>query len=414
MTKILFLHQNYPAQFGALGKYMAKQGWDVTFATAADGLDKNKVIVDQGVKIVGYRATRDASESTHRYLKLTESAILNGQGFARLGIKLRNGGYTPDIVVAHSGWGSGSFVKSVWPDTKYVQYLEWWYEHPARDSVHPPAEKNPEDAKAKIMARNLPFMLDWAYCDGMIMPTEFQAAGLPDHMRHNMILAHDGVDDEFFSPAKLDEFKLPKTTPPDDAQVLTYATRGMEPYRGFPQFMEALSKVQKTHPDFHAIIGGNDSVHYGPKLPKGDGWKGRMLKKFEFDETRMHFPGKLPFAQYRDLLRRSNGHVYLSVPFVLSWSMIESMATGCPMIVTDNTPIREALPESDLAKFVKFGDVDGLADAMRWALDNPKDAAKMAKKSRLKAQKDYGKSKLYPKKIAFFESIIAGKGWQHG
>lgn len=404
--KILFIHQNYPAQFGALGKYMAANGWEVMFATAANTIKQDEVKRDEGVKIVGYRAHREPHDNTHNYLKLTEQAILNGQGFARLGIKLRRSGFTPDVVMAHSGWGSGSLVKSIWPDTKYIQYLEWWYEHPARDNMFPEKEENIENTKAKILTKNLTFMLDWMSADGMVVPTEFQAAGVPDKVRHNMLVQHDGVDTDFFSPKPDVDLSFLKSAPPADVPVLTYATRGMEPYRGFPQFMEALSKLQKENSEFHCIIGGNDSIHYGPKLPKGDSWKKRMLEKFDFDMERTHFTGRLPFHQYRDVLRRSNGHVYLTVPFVLSWSMVESMAIGCPIITNDCPPTREALPTDDAATFVDFLDANTILDGMRWTLDNPQAAAAKGVLSRKLALENYAKSKLYPKKVEFIESFL--------
>ncbi len=409
MKKILFIHENYPAQFGALGRYMADNGWEVMFATAAQGVGKDEVKRDGKVKIVGYRAHRQPHESTHNYLQGTEKAILNGQGFARLAIKLRRSGFTPDVVMAHSGWGSGTFTKAVWPETKFIQYLEWWYEHPARDSMFPETEKNVENQKAKIFSRNLPFLLDWAYADGVIVPTEFQAAGVPEKMRHNFLVMHDGVDTEMFSPQPDVDLSFLETAPPKDAQVLTYATRGMEPYRGFPQFMQALSHLQKTHKDFHCIIGGTDTIHYGPKLPKGDTWKTRMLKEWDFDLDRIHFTGRLPYDKYRDVLRRSNGHVYLTVPFVLSWSLVESMAIGCPIITNDCAPTREALPTDESATFVDFQDANTVLEGMRWTLDNSEAAAAKGKVSRQLALDSYSKSALYPKKVEYINSILDQK-----
>jgi len=407
MKKILFIHENYPAQFGALAKYMADIGWEVMFATAAKGIEQDQVKRDGKIRIAGYRAHREPHSSTHNYLQGTEKAILNGQGFARLAIKLRNSGFSPDVVMAHSGWGSGTFTKAVWPEAKFIQYLEWWYEHPARDTMFTPSEKNVENQKARIFSRNLPFLLDWAYADGVIVPTKFQADGVPEKMRHNFLVMHDGVDTDMFSPPKGNvDLSFLDNPPPDDATVLTYATRGMEPYRGFPQFMQALSYLQKTHKDFHCIIGGTDTIHYGPKLKDGDTWKKRMLAQWDFDMDRIHFTGRLPYHQYRNVLQRSNGHVYLTVPFVLSWSLVESMAIGCPIITNDCAPTREALPTDDSAIFVDFQDAKSVLKGMTYALDNQKDAAQKGEVSRKLALANYSQADLYPKKVAYVESIL--------
>ena len=405
MPKILFVHENYPAQFGGLAGYLAAQGWDVTYATAKDAVPKDTFKTVNQVRLIGYRRHRDGSDKTHRYLHGSERAVLNGQGFARTAIKLQKSGYDPDIIVAHSGWGSGSFAKSIWPHAKFVQYLEWWYDYPPRDRVTPPNADDEFDERARATTRNLPFLLDWINADGIIMPTQYQAAGLPEKLRQNLLVLHDGVDTEFFSPAS-SPLTLPGSTPPADAPVLTYATRGMEPYRGFPQFMAAVSELQKARGDFHCIIGGEDSIHYGPRLPKGDGWKKRMLQKYEFDMTRLHFPGRLPLPGYRDVLRRSDGHIYLTIPFVLSWSMIEAMATACPLITNDCAPTREAVPDDSAAQFVNFTDPGSIMAGMEWALDNPARARAKGQAARARALDHYNAAKIYPQKRAYFERLL--------
>ncbi len=408
---ILFIHQNYPAQFGFLANYLAKKEWNVYFATGKDGFERGAQREIDGVKIIGFERHRERGEKTHRYVKELETAVLNAQGFANIGVKMRRSNINPDVVVAHSGWGSGSFCKAVWPDTKYIQYLEWWYEYPPRDQ--PNSVQDPKMAphkRADVIGRNLCFMMDFQSADAVWAPTYYQSENFPDYIKNNLRVAFDGVDTEFFAPQDLDrDFTFGDTTIGKDKLLLTYATRGMEPQRGFMQFMEALSKLQSKRKDFETVIAGEDNVHYSDKLPKGDSYRKRALDQFEYDHDRLHFVGRLPLPSYRDLLTRSNAHVYLSKPFVISWSYFESASAASPLIVSDGPNSREVLPSDDMAKYVDMNDVDALAQAMDDVLNNQQKAREMGQAARAYIVENYARKTLYPEHLAYFEAVAEGR-----
>lgn len=405
--KILFIHQNFPAQFQKIAVYLQSQGWDVLYATAHKAFDRKKITRLPGdIRGIGYAAPRPPAEAISRYLKPMETAVVNGQGFAQMAIKLRNSGYTPDLVVAHSGWGSGSFAKVVWPDAKFIQYLEWWYGFPARDVVEPVSEERADDRHANALCRNLPFLLDAQTSDAILVPTQFQSLDIPAMLRHRVKVLHDGCDCAFYAPGPVGPIDGLDGRVPDDAPIVTYATRGMEPMRGFPEFMAAISKVQETHPDMHAVIAGEDTIHYDAKLPEGDSYKKRALAAHRFDLDRLHFVGRLAPEQYRDLLRLSDCHAYLTRPFVLSWSAIEAMAVGCPLVVSDCDAVREALPKKAMARHVAHADVDALAEAIRWMLDNREAARAMGAAARARALSHYDAKVIYPQKEAYFRGVI--------
>lgn len=410
MPRILFIHQNFPGQFRGLITYLRDQGWDVMFASAAAQIARGEITrTGDGIRTIGFEAHRRPDKRVHHYLHATEQAILNGQGLARMAIRLRKAGYIPDIVVAHSGWGSGSFARTIWPEAKFVQYLEWWYRHPGPSAG--PAPDGQKDVlfeqRAKSQSLNLPFLLDIESADAVLMPTAWQARHIPGFVRRMTTILHDGVDCRFFQPGPRDPFPVPDgATIPPDVQVITYATRGMEPMRGFPQFMQALSLVQKTHPHVHAVIAGTDTIHYGDWLPKGETYKTRALAAWDFDHDRLHWTGKLPMPQYRNLLQRSDVHVYLTRPFVLSWSLTEAMATGCPLVVSDLAPLHEALPDDSMARFVDHDDIPALADAIRENLDAPAAARARGQAARERALQAYDSAILYPAHRDFFLQVL--------
>ncbi|MBL3564795.1 glycosyltransferase [Rhodovulum sulfidophilum] len=410
MPSVLFAHENFPAQFGGIAGYLVARGWNVVFATAAEAFPRDRLVrlPETGLRVMGYARHRDVVPATHRYLHGTERAVLNGQGLARAAIRLRRQGFAPDLVVAHSGWGSGSFARAVWPEARFVPYLEWWYNYPPVDMAAETGE-SAEDRHAAALCRNLPFLLDLQGADAILVPTAFQRDQLPDWLAARATVIHDGVDIDalIHPPPDMPPFTLDGL--PETAPLVTYATRGMEPMRGFPQFMADLAKLQAEDPRVHAVVAGEDSVHYGGRLPEGESWKARALAAHDFDMARLHFTGRLPPKRYRALLRRSDAHVYLTRPFVLSWSLLDAMAAACPLVVSDTAPVREAVPP-DAARFVDFETPGEIARGIDAVLAEPAASRAMGRRARDHAAAHYAQSVLHPRREAFFRAVIEGRG----
>lgn len=401
--KILFSHQNFPAQFGGFGAYLARTGCDVSFMTAAAN---SAPPVD--CRMFKMTPHREPTKGVHRFAVGLEKAMINAQAFANAAIIAREKGFVPDVVVAHSGWGSGTFAKSVWPDCKYVSYVEWYYCYPPIDSVLDNPKQNDEDGRAQALARNAPTLLDLSEADLVLCPTHFQASQFPERFRREIHVMHDGVDTQLHAPAEKPNLpgRLPKL--PDDAEIVTYATRGMEPHRGFPEFMRALEVLQKERPNLYAIIGGEDRVAYGPKLPKGESWKQIMLKELDLDQSRLVWTGLLPRAEYVQVLQSSHAHVYLTVPFVLSWSLIEAMSIGCPLVVSNTEPLREVCTSNVNCEMVEHRDVAQLAAAISRLLDDRKHAARLGRAARSKAINDYDARWIWPARRKLLMDLAAG------
>jgi glycosyltransferase involved in cell wall biosynthesis len=256
------------------------------------------------------------------------------------------------------------------------------------------------DDVLRLRTRNAPLLLEMAACDAAITATRFQHAQFPAMAADRLTVLHDGVDTDFFSPDPSSRFSLPGL--PDEAELVTYATRGMEPYRGFPQFMRALVRLQERRPAMHAVIAAEDRVIYGRRLPEGESWRRRMLAELpELDLSRIHFTGHLSYERYRALLRRSDAHVYLTVPFVLSWSAIEALSTGCLMIGSDTAPLREIIEPGSNGLLADFHDAHDLAARIEEALDMESEAKqRMRKAARATARARYSLKDLLPRQLA--------------
>lgn len=399
--RILFIHQNFPAQFGALGQWLAEQGDDVTFATAREDARPSS-----GYRLLRYRAHRQPANETHRYLAGTEKAVLNGQGFARAAIAARGEGYIPDLIVAHSGWGSGTFARAVWPEAPLIAYIEWYYRYPLIDRIGPPLppEREP-DERARLLTRNTPFLLDAVQAEAILCPTGFQAAQFPEPLRQRITVLHDGIDCVQNAPEPKARMVLPGLDLSDVAEVVTYATRSMEPHRGFPEFMRALARVQADRPGLHAVICGEDRVAYGTQLPEGESWKSRMLGELDLDPARVHFTGLLPRPAFRRLIQASSLHVYFTVPFVLSWSLIEAMSMAAPILASDTAPVREVLTDPATARLVDHTDIEAVAAAIEAALKGRADMRERGQRARQTALERYDSRTLYPAKAALFRQV---------
>ena len=399
--RVMFLHNNFPAQFGAIAHYLSRRGHEVTFGTRWKGTPPD------WLRLVRYEPHREVGRQQHPYLTFVESAVLNGQAFARVGWKMKDEGWSPDLVVAHSGWGPGLYVRDVWPEARLLVYFEWYYRSRGADvGFLAPATRDDEH---RIRTRNAVILLEHAACHWGLVPTAYQASRFPELARRKLTVQHDGVDTAWYAPRPGRRLTLPDLDLSHVEELVTYVARGMEPYRGFPQAMAAFAQVQRRRPRAHVVVVGEDRVAYGRRLPDGDSWRQRALRELALDRDRLHFTGRLPRNLYREVLLASSAHVYLTIPFVLSWSMIEAMSAGCLLIASDTDPVREVVRDGENGLLVDFFDTDALADRICEALDRPGDFAHLREAARRTAVEGYAAATLVPQRARLLEAVADGR-----
>ncbi len=393
---VLFVHDDFPAQFGGFAAWLAARGWEVGFATAAPAARAD------GIRILRYAPHRAPSPATHPYAQPMDRAALAAQAFVRAALAARRDGYRPDVVVAHSGPGAGMFARDVFPDAAYVPYLEWWYRFPGADVTFLGGAAPGVEAPMHERARNAPIAMDLAAADAAICPTTFQAAQFPAVFRDLIAVLHDGVDTAAFRPDPGVDPTLGGLVAAD-ARVVSYATRGMEPHRGFPEFIAALPAILAADARAVAVIAGENRVAYGGDRQRGIDWKMRALAAADVDPARVRFVGTLGARDYRALLQRSDAHVYLTVPFVLSWSMLEAMSSGVALVASDTEPVRE-FADGECARLVEFRDPGQIEAALGDALAAGRaDPRRAAARERVRARLD--RRRLFVAKARFFASL---------
>ncbi len=377
--RLLVLHQNFPGQFSHFVKaWSQRSGWDVRAigrdtAPGLPGFDG----------LTRYKLARAPHAQQHPYLRTMESAVLHGQQVARVLLDMKRRGFTPDTVLAHPGWGESLYVKDVFPDARLVHYCEWYYNAEGADLGFDPEFPITFDDRERVRTWNALHALNLTQCDAAVTPTHWQKSRHPEIFQPKMTVQHEGIDTEGLGPDANATITTPLgVTLKAGDPVVTYVARNLEPYRGFHIFMRALEKLQKQHKTVHALIIGGDDVSYGKRPTDAMTWREKMLREVKLDATRTHFLGKLPRAQYIKVLQVSAAHVYLTYPFVLSWSLLEAMACGVNIVASDTAPVREVIGDGRRGDVVPFFDTEAIASRVCGAVTSTDQRPGMVGKAR--------------------------------
>lgn len=403
--KILFVHQNCPGQFKHLAPRLAAMpGNEVFFITRPGKPDL------PGVKKLEYTPARAPELSTHRYLRLTEEGVLNGQAVAQVATTLRGKGFRPDVIVAHVGWGEALYLKAVWPGVPLLGYFEWYYRAFGSDVDFDNAPTL--DDVCRINTRNGMHLMSLEMADWGLTPTRWQLAQHPAEFVHKLSVIHDGVDTVRIKPdphvtGRLKEGLSLKA----GDEVITYIARNLEPYRGFPQFMRAAALILKRRPQAQILVVGGDRTSYGKALVDGQTYKQKMLEELgaTLDLSRIHFLGRVKYDVFLRILQLSAAHVYLTYPFVLSWSMLEAMAAGCLVIGSRTAPVEEVIRDGENGLLTDFFSPEEIADRVIEALTQPEKMAQIRRAARQTVLDHYALNDCLHQQMELIQAVARGE-----
>lgn len=411
--KLLFLHQNFPGQFRHVVEALAS---DPANEVVAIGQRKPAEIALAAPRLqyVRYQPKRTPSASTHRYLVGLEGAVLAGQAVVEVLARLKQRGFSPDVIVAHPGWGEALYVREVFPDAKVVNFCEFYYHAEGADSGFDPNEPLGLDARARLRTRNALHLLNLEYCDVAVTPTLWQKSVHPLAYQAKLEVIHEGVDTDAACPDAQATFELPDGRVLRAGQrIVTYVSRKLEPYRGFPQFLRALALLQQRDPEVQALVIGADGVSYGSPPPGGGTWREKLVAEIPLDLTRTHFLGAVPYRRYLSALQVSAAHVYLTYPFVLSWSMLEAMSCGCLVLGSRTAPVQEVLHDGHNGLLVDFFDTAALADRLAEVLTEPEKFAALRLAARRSVLDRYPRSAGTAAWMALLHSLTQPYTFRH-
>ncbi|MCM0754561.1 glycosyltransferase [Desulfovibrio aminophilus] len=402
--RVLLVHSNFPAQFRHLCVALGNDPADeVVFLTMNPRPEWNI----PGVRKAVFEPDGEAASGVHPLAAQGEDAARLAAGALKTARALRAQGFVPDVIYAHSGWGPGLYLGEVFPEARRLCYFEWFYDPDGADARFGGATQSPLE-RARARSRNLPILMDLAGCRQGVCPSRWQAEQFPPDLRRKLTVLPDGVDTRFFLPDPEERLVLPGLDLSGAAEIVTYATRGMEPYRGFPQFMEAAARLLAERPECHVVVVGDDRSCYGPPPGPGRTWKQEMLGRLKLDPERIHFPGSLPYGLYRKVLRAGTAHVYLTRPFVLSWSFLEALSCGCLVVASDTEPVREVARDGVNALLTDFHSPEAIAARVGEALDRRAELAPLREEARRTILRDHDLYALMPRHLELVRGETGG------
>ena len=333
-------------------------------------------------------------------------AMLRAEAVAKAGSSLKGLGFVPDIIIGHHGWGELLNLNDVWPNAPLLGYQEFYYNTEGFDVGFDPEFPAGEEIAARIRAKNAVNLLALSNRGHGQTPTLFQHSTYPAWARENISVLAEGVNLDVCAPdpelrkrtVTLGGYKI---RPAD--KLVTYVVRDLEPYRGFHVMMRALPRILRERPDVRVILVGGDNVSYGARLEKGS-WRERMLDEVgsQLDMDRVHFPGRVPYEAYTKLLQRSDAHVYLTYPFVASWSLREALSTGCALIASDTAPVREFVTHRKTGFLVPFLEPERIAEGVLTVLEDANLTRRIRKGARTWAEANLDMAQY----LAGYEALI--------
>lgn len=398
--RVLLVHQNFPAQFRHLAPGLRAAGHEVAAIGNRTDLaaDADLLYLPAGGSVG--EALREANVELRFQRQLHQGRLVAQQLQA-----LARRGWRPDVVVGHPFWGDLLFLDDVFPTVPLVALMEM-------DLLGVPLLEAARLGGAGIG------LLQWATFQAArrmaigLTATAFQRSTFPTWLQPRIGVIHEGVDLQRCSPSPVSSLRLPDGTVLRSGEpLITFAVRALEPLRGFDTFLRALPPLLAGHPRLRVVICGEDRCSYGLPPQGGGSWKQRLLAELgrQLDPRRVLFAGLLPYASLLDLFRLSWAHVYLTAPFVLSWSLLEAMACGALLVASRTAPVQELIAHGQQGLLVPFDDAAALAACLEEVLQHPARFALLRLGARRRIAEGFDHRRCLQRQLVLLASVARGE-----
>jgi glycosyltransferase involved in cell wall biosynthesis len=384
-VRLLFIHQGFPGQYIHVLRALSANG---NHQLVGLGMQEPDCELPSNVQYYRYGVNRGNQTGLHPWVQDIETKVIRAEACAEAAMHLKQQSFQPDLICGHPGWGELLFIKDIWPETPLLTYQEFFYNTHGFDyDFDAEFQSNINWQKcARIRMKTANQLLNLEASTWSVTPTQFQRKTFPKGWRDQMSVIHDGIDTKKACPNKSPiPIKLSdKIVLNPGEKIVTFVNRNLEPYRGCHTMIRAIPKIQKLAPDAKLIlVGQTTGVSYGATCSSGE-WKDHFLKEIEgnYDPSRVIFTGNIPYEQFIPLLQLSQAHVYLTYPFVLSWSLLEAMSCGCAVVGSNTAPVQEVIKNGKNGLLVDFFDSEQLAETIAELLKNRELAEELGQEAR--------------------------------
>jgi glycosyltransferase involved in cell wall biosynthesis len=400
---VLFVHKEFPGHFGHIARYLAEHyGVECTFVyrnlpNRFQG--RLPAGIDRGIRLIQYQS-RGASGDTHFCNLHTEVSMWHAQAVYETMKSLP--AVKPDVVVGHCGFGTALFLANLYP-CPLIVHCEF-FEQPGKPLLFSRREFPPSEMDfLRARASNATNLLNLQTCAAGYSPTEWQRSLFPAEYQHKIVTIFDGIDRTLWQRRAVSRNigNLPPI--PAGTRVVTYVSYGLEALRGFDIFM----KVAKRQ-DVIFIVVGADRVQYGEDLRfiRAPTFAQHVLSQDAYDLNRFLFTGQILEEQLVEILSLSDVHIYLTMPFVLGWSLMDALACGCTVVASDTAPVREVIQHEQNGLLADFYDVDGLVSLALQVLDNPEKYRPLGEAGIRLVDEKYSLAKTAPQILELFQRVL--------
>ncbi|HET9220074.1 MAG TPA: glycosyltransferase [Terriglobia bacterium] len=398
--QILFIHPNYPAQFGPMLQRLSKRDdVDCVFVT------KNVSGIRDGVRCIKYETKGGATKDTHYCSRTFENAVWHAHGVYETCETQAD--LKPDLIVGHSGFGTTVFLSELY-ESPIINLFEFYYRPHGSDLDFRPDFPTQKINYLRSHTRNAMILLDLETCAAGYAPTAWQWSLLPDLWQPKVEVIHDGIDMNFWRRRDIAR-RIGNEDIPENTRIVTYVSRGLESMRGFDIFVRVANRIAAEMPNVLFVVVGADKTHYGNDLNhiQAKTFREHVLLKEKPDLSRFRFLGVISREQLADIFSLSDLHIFLTVPFVLSWSVLNAMACECVIVGSDTPPVLEVIRDGDNGLLANFFDVDGLAAHALRVLKAPQDYRALGERARALIQERYSLDVTFPKMWSLFKRALA-------
>ncbi|VTS02887.1 glycosyltransferase [Tuwongella immobilis] len=397
---ILFIHDNFPAQFGHLAAELVRRHGDrCTFLTGRANAQHPEF------EVISYRQRGGATEKTHYCSRTFENQTWQMEAVYRAVVDRAD--LRPDVIVGHSGLGPTLWLREHF-DCPIVCFFEYYYSTRGADLDFRPDFPSSTENRLRAMNRNAFLLLDLENSTLGYSPTEWQRQRFPSRYRDKIRTIFDGIDCQLWQPMSRSPRRIGERVIPDDVPVLTYATRGMESMRGFDIFMKVAKRLMDRMPSLQVLIAGQDRAAYGNDARHTGmaSFKDWVLSQDNYDRSRIHFLGLIPPRELAQLFSITDLHIYLTIPFVLSWSLLNALACGATVLASATAPVQEIIRHGENGLLADFFDVDGLTEQAWNVLQSPERYRHLGEAGRQLVQSHYSIDVCLPKFRALLTDAI--------